>query len=655
MKPIKLEMTAFGPYKNTAVIDFEKLDKGVYAITGPTGSGKTTIFDAIMYALFGEVSGAGSKDADSNSYRSEKMIRSRFADAKTDTLVKLVFEEKSVKYTVTRKIHPTPSNPNPTPVVELEGGGKSVSKQGQVNEAIKKILGGMDAVKFRQIVMLAQGQFKAFMEARDDKRGEILREIFNADMYLDMQNALTAIQKKIDGKKAELDNRLADRLRSDVFILPGDISEEERAKYSAGLPAELLEINLSELIESDKGTEKLYRERIKTHENTIGELNKKKGKAEETNARITELEKAKNHKKDLDEKADAMKKLAEDIQETERAWHVVSESYNIFTEALKDKKKAEEELKKIQGQFEESKKNLKEAEEKNKETDNLLKIVEEAKNKKKEYDDNIGKFAELKKAKERHKAAEELINDTNKKLKEESEKNNTRKDKLKSDKEKYVSFENAKAERENKNNAFERINEKYKLFEGKDSIVSRLDDICKSEKDVDKLKQKRDKAFETSKSSSEYFSDISRKYYEGYAGKLGVKLENELNEKGCAECPVCRSRFCSGDEHNFADLSNDIPTDEELKNAEEDNTEKKRLFDNVRDKHKNAESELIGKQKAYILMLSDKLGFSLCTEWDYETINDYINSAKINAESELSKAKSALDEADKKIETKTNA
>jgi len=654
MKPVKLEMTAFGPYKKTVSIDFEKLDKGVYAITGPTGAGKTTIFDAIMYALFGEVSGSGSRDADSNSYRSEKMIRSRFADSKTDTVVKLVFEEKSVKYTVTRKIHPTPSNPNPTPVVELESNGKSVNRLKDVNEAVKKILGGMDAVKFRQIVMLAQGQFKAFMEAKDDKRGKILREIFNADMYLDMQNALYAIQKKIDGKKAELNNRLADRLRSDVFILPNDISDEDRAKYSSELPLEILEKNLSELVESDKAAGQQYWKNIKIQEENIARLNQKKGEAKEINDQIKNLESAKKHKTELEGKADAMKKLAEDVKETEKALHIVSESYNSFIKAQKDKEAAEKDLKENQELYNMSVISLNKAEEKYRETEKLADNINKDKNRKKEYADNIGKFGELKTANDKYKEALNSKNEKKEELKKASEESNKWKEELKSDKENYLSFENAEAEKERKNNAYEKVNEKFKLFDGKDGIVSVFDDICKDEKTVDILNRKMKTALETANSSNIYYSEISRRYYEGYAGMLGVKLEKELAENGTAECPVCRSRFCSGDEHHFADLSDNIPSDEDLRKAEDDNTEKKRLFDEAKRKHIEAEAAINARKTSYILMLSDKLGFSSCAEWNRETVSDFINAAKTEAESELNKAKSALDEASRNIKNKTN-
>ena len=96
MKPLKLSMTAFGPYAEKTVIDFRVLDQGVYLITGDTGAGKTTIFDAIVFALFGEGSGSG---------RSSDMFHSDYVDKFTDTEVELLFSNGGKEYRVVRTIH----------------------------------------------------------------------------------------------------------------------------------------------------------------------------------------------------------------------------------------------------------------------------------------------------------------------------------------------------------------------------------------------------------------------------------------------------------------------------------------------------------------------------------------------------------------------
>lgn len=110
MKPIRLEMTAFGPYRDAAApVDFSAFGRGIYLITGKTGAGKTTIFDAVMFALYEEVSAkpanVKTNDVNAASVRSKAMLHSDFASKDTDTVVKLCFEEGGRQYTVTRTIH----------------------------------------------------------------------------------------------------------------------------------------------------------------------------------------------------------------------------------------------------------------------------------------------------------------------------------------------------------------------------------------------------------------------------------------------------------------------------------------------------------------------------------------------------------------------
>ena len=153
MKPLKLTMCAFGPYKGKVELNFEKIGKnGIFLITGDTGAGKTTIFDAISFALFGEVSGSN---------RLITSLRSNFADNNEDTFAELVFEHKKVVY----KIRRTPPYERPKNRGEgvtrniadawLEYGDKVISKIKNVDEKIEEIL-GINAKQFKQIAMLAQ-------------------------------------------------------------------------------------------------------------------------------------------------------------------------------------------------------------------------------------------------------------------------------------------------------------------------------------------------------------------------------------------------------------------------------------------------------------------------------------------------------------------
>ena len=180
MKPLKLTISAFGPYKNEVEIDFTKLgENGIFLITGDTGSGKTTLFDAISFALFGEVSGSN---------RLVSSIRSNFSDENQETFVKLEFIHKNKIY----KIYRTPQYERPKTRGEgvtkniadatLEYDDVVITKIKNVDEKIEEIL-GINAKQFKQIAMLAQGEFLKILFAESKDRTDVFRKIFETDIY----------------------------------------------------------------------------------------------------------------------------------------------------------------------------------------------------------------------------------------------------------------------------------------------------------------------------------------------------------------------------------------------------------------------------------------------------------------------------------------
>ena len=167
MKPLNIIMNAFGPYAGKIEIPFETLgDNGLYLITGDTGAGKTTIFDAITFALYGEASGE---------YRKSKTLRSDFADKKNKTYVTLTFLCKGEIY----KIKRIPGCDDHNAEVELTfPNGKTFSKEKEVKEEIENLI-GLNKKQFSQIVMIAQGEFQRLLNAKTDDRVEIFRNIFS--------------------------------------------------------------------------------------------------------------------------------------------------------------------------------------------------------------------------------------------------------------------------------------------------------------------------------------------------------------------------------------------------------------------------------------------------------------------------------------------
>ena len=181
MRPLNLIMSAFGPYAGEETIDFEKLGKsGLYLITGDTGAGKTTIFDAITFALYGEASGNN---------RDPSMLRSKYADPDRPTFVTLTFSYAGKQYTVTRKPEYERAKSRGTGTTKKAAeaelicpDGRSVTKQREVTAAIQNIL-GIDRNQFSQIAMIAQGDFLRLLLAETKDRQEIFREIFHTGYY----------------------------------------------------------------------------------------------------------------------------------------------------------------------------------------------------------------------------------------------------------------------------------------------------------------------------------------------------------------------------------------------------------------------------------------------------------------------------------------
>lgn len=227
MKPLKLIMSAFGPYAERTEIDFSMLgEQGLYLITGDTGAGKTVIFDAICYALYGETSG-GVRDA--------SMLRSQYAPADVPTFVELTFCLRGQEYVV----HRNPEYRRPA----KRGTGMKVerayselrfpierqplTKSGEVDKAIKELL-GLDYKQFTQIAMIAQGQFRKFLDTNTEERSKIFRDLFHTVFYQNVQERL---------KRAALDKctECKDLQRSTAQFLSGISCEsypEQQAKLS---------------------------------------------------------------------------------------------------------------------------------------------------------------------------------------------------------------------------------------------------------------------------------------------------------------------------------------------------------------------------------------------------------------------------------------
>lgn len=199
MRPLKLKMVGFGPYAGVQELDFDCLgSSGLYLITGDTGAGKTTIFDAITFALFGEASGNN---------RNPSMLRSKYAKEDMPTRVELTFAYSGKVYTVTRNPTYERAKTKGTGTTTESAGaeltypdGRQITKRGEVDAAIREIV-GLTREQFSQIAMISQGDFRKLLQAETSERQKIFRDIFKTDFYVMLQNQLKEKAGEVRGQR----------------------------------------------------------------------------------------------------------------------------------------------------------------------------------------------------------------------------------------------------------------------------------------------------------------------------------------------------------------------------------------------------------------------------------------------------------------------
>ena len=313
MKPLKLTMSAFGSYAGKNVIDFTGQQQGIFLITGDTGAGKTTIFDAITYALYNQTSGGE---------RNGNMMRSQYARPETETYVELEFLYRRQTYRVRRnpdyKITKTLKNGKireqkvPHSVeLTLPDGTVFPEKKNATDAKIIEIL-GLTADQFSQIVMIAQGDFLKLLYTKSDERKMIFSKLFRTDIYW-------KIQENLRRKSMEMDERIQENDRA---------FEQEKSRIIP-LP-ESEELPLDELVER-------LRERLKDavkeqnlRRANVEELNKKITKYEEINKLFRSLEKIRQTGKELEARQAESKERRQQIENARKADKVlVAEQQNL--------------------------------------------------------------------------------------------------------------------------------------------------------------------------------------------------------------------------------------------------------------------------------------------------------------------------------------
>ena len=557
MRPIKLTISAFGPYASKQVIDFEELKgRNIFVISGKTGAGKTTIFDAISYALYGEASGE-SRETDS--------LRSHFADDNTETYVELEFELRGQRYIVNRvpkqkkkRVRGEGYIEKPADATLTLPDGKVITKVTNVNDKIIEIL-GITKEQFKQIVMLAQGEFKKLLLAKSDEREGIFRKIFNTydfeKIQIELKNKAATLSKNRAKSKDKMQTNL-ENIKGDHDIVIGEYVD---------FP--LVIEKLKDLLERDNNIYKTLNEEGKEVDNKLQVKNQERAIIETNNNLLKEKEIITKALEELLSKEDEYKNKAKAIIDGKNAKEVKyiedkliettkkltkrEEDYNLSLKNIDSLKLKQEEANKLL-QIEESKEC--DREKLSVEINNLNKLEEKII----ELDSLNNKVMHLKQSAENSKL--QIIN--NKKETEELKKSKEEKELQLKD---IATLETKKVELESdikaKNKTLDEVRELFKVIRSFQNTYIEHNNKAKEYKEFEV-------EYKKVKENYEKMDDL---YKKEQAGILASKLqENE-------PCPVCGST----NHPNKATIKENlkIPTKEELKVAKEnlDKLEKENL------------------------------------------------------------------------------
>jgi exonuclease SbcC len=540
MRPVKLEMTAFGPYKNTEIIDFTKLgENSLYLITGDTGAGKTTIFDAISYALYGETSVPD---------RPAGSMRSDFADDSTETIVKFDFTHREKNYHIERRPayirnlvrgKDKSKTTNVQEKAELSGDSITpVSGPRAVTEKIENDILHLDHDQFCKIAMIAQGEFRKVLTASTEERTKILQKIFMTESYQKMSEILkrnTASEK--DG---------CETATSEINYRLGNVKTDGTSKWTG--PAETLKTitipgdivvrkddilsTLGSIIAEDKKSEKTLAKSIRDIEKRSTELAKASAVGEETNRKLDEYDKLKEEKEKLSAKEPEIAALRAALKTGKTASYTVKPFYDEKLRIEEEKTATTENLGNAYAALSAAENEMKVAEEaastvneRKKELDRKKILLDTIKRQMPDYE----KRSELEgKKNETEKKVSELL-----KKKEENEKSCEETKKTLSDLEKHFS-------------------ESEKCLMKKDAVSMKLEKaegLGKEIRDASDLLLNRDLSVEAYENAKKSYAELRSQYDKAARRLLESERVLEMNRAGILAkdlsegkpCPVCGS------------------------------------------------------------------------------------------------------------------
>lgn len=538
MKPVKLIISAIGPYAGKLPeIEFGAFEeKGLFLISGDTGAGKTTIFDAICFALYGTTSGT---------YRDTKNLRSEYAGDSVQSYVDYYFSHQGREFHVWRQPSYERQKQRGSGVILekekailYEEGQAPIEGLTQVNNAVKELL-HIDEKQFKQIVMIAQGEFRDLLNAKTEQRTEILRTIFLTTGYKnieyklkDRMDASYRIRAKAEDSMIQHFEDVAAEEEDELFEELEDLKSRAGRSGSTWNLDEILDV-IGRLILSDREKLKHMRSDLEKAEAELKKNNEKLALAKINNGFIEKRDKLEKEKEELEKRKTEMDEVILHLDKQKKAVRNVNPSYAAWTKKRDEVSSTGEQIKTAQSNLKAAEVSAKQAGEALESVGKLEPEAEKLKQMINRIDDEKQKYQRKEELEERQKELVELDEEIRTKEADLKENEKVLKEKIKTLDKRVKELKSRPAE------WMEAKNEHEKLTELLAKINAIIDDQIPEREKRKKNLSKKQKAFLDARDEYENAGsrreEAERILEDSRAGILAGKLvEGE-------KCPVCGS------------------------------------------------------------------------------------------------------------------
>ena len=569
MKPLRLEIENFGSYLGNTVIDFEAFGSGVFQITGKTGAGKTLIFDALVYALYGSPSGSD---------RDAIMMRSKLLeDRSKDTMVQLTFLQNGKRYTVKRAFRNTgirgekgkfhedrDKNGLSKDMILLDDKDKKIaSNETDVTKKVTELL-GFNREQFCQIIMLAQGEFQKFLNSGDVEKAAILQTLFDHTIYKQYEDMISQAKASLEDERKEETNSI--KYEMGRFRNTEETRTFGEGAWHEGSPTLLAD--LEKLIRREEEKKKEAEAGKTKVSNDIEQRIHQLGEAQGRNDQLEELKKKREHLQELETQEPEMKTLKDLHERVEQAFTKVSPKISAEKGAKEDLAKNKKNISNLEDRLAESEKEKKAA-------DDLVRKDKEEEPKRETVakeihtlDLSIPDYQKRdglrKNVAERTKKLEKDRND----LQKQGQQLDELRKRLEEIKEEMQALGTAAAAVVETEADLKKKNEIYSGFtDQKKGLIQRVTSILQDEVELKKRVGEAEKDKIEADRLERVYDELNMRFLAGQAGLLARKLKKTVEAEGQGKCPVCNTLFTLGQDMCLAEAGEDIPEQTEVDKA----------------------------------------------------------------------------------------